>query len=162
NRCGCRVGRNCRGAASRRDDHGYAPADNIPRQRYEPIGLTIRGAEINCHIPAFDVTGVFQGLAECRHQVRVKRLAVEKSDQRHRWLRPRRERPRDRAAEQSDELAPFHGGYPRPTDHELRIAGLEWISERASQQKAVPWSESGQSRRIRTFATLLACPLCLQ
>src|SRR5262245_44459199 len=43
-----------------------------------------------------------------------------------------------RAAEQPDEIAASHGGYPRPTDHELRIAGLEWISERASQQKAVP------------------------
>ena len=94
NRCGCRVGRKCRGAASRRDDHGHAPADNIPGQRYKSIGLTIRGAEINRHVPAFDVTGVFQGLAECRHQVRVKGLAVEKSDHRHRrLLRARRERP---------------------------------------------------------------------
>jgi hypothetical protein len=41
-----RVGRKCRGAASRRDDRGLAPADNIPGQRYKSIGLTIRGAEI--------------------------------------------------------------------------------------------------------------------
>src|SRR5262249_3940195 len=52
--------------------------------------------------------------------------------------RTRNGRPRCRAAEQRYELAPSHVGYPRPTDHELRIAGLEWISERASQQKAVP------------------------
>src|SRR5262245_43303577 len=52
-RCGCRVGRKCRGAASRRDDHGHAPADNIPRQRYKSIGLTIRRAEINRQVPAF-------------------------------------------------------------------------------------------------------------
>ena len=44
----------------------------ISGQRYKSIGLTIRGAEINLHVPAFDVTGVFQRVAECRHQVRVK------------------------------------------------------------------------------------------
>src|SRR5215472_15272414 len=70
---------------------------------------------------------------------RLGRTSVDISDHRHlRLLRARRERPRSHAAEKRDELAPFHGGYPRPTDHELRIAGLEWISERASQQKAVP------------------------
>jgi hypothetical protein len=69
--------------------------------------LTICGAIINRHVPAFDVAGVFQRLAECRHQVRVKGLAVEKSDHRHsRLLRARRERPRGRAAEQRGELAP--------------------------------------------------------
>src|SRR5262249_19146706 len=73
------------------------------------IGLTIRGTEINCRVPAFDVTGVLQRLAECRHQVKVKGLAVEKSDYRHRGLlRPRRERPRRRAAEQRDEVPSFH------------------------------------------------------
>src|SRR5580704_7266389 len=80
NRCGCRVGRKCRGAASRSDDHGCAPADNIPGQCYKSIGLTIRGAEINRHGPAF---GLFQALAKSRHYVRVKGLAVEKSDDRH-------------------------------------------------------------------------------
>jgi hypothetical protein len=59
--------RKCRSAASRRDDHCYAPADNIPGQRYKSIGLTIRGAEINRHGPAFDVTPVFQALAKCSH-----------------------------------------------------------------------------------------------
>ena len=48
-----------RGTASRRDDHGHTPADNISGQRYKSISLTIRGAEINLHVPAFDVTGVF-------------------------------------------------------------------------------------------------------
>jgi hypothetical protein len=46
-------------------------------------------------------------LAECRHQVPVGRLAIEESDHRHcGLLRSRRERPRRRAAEQRDELAP--------------------------------------------------------
>src|SRR5262249_59995293 len=75
--------------------------------RYKSIGLTIRGAEINPHCPAFDVTGVFQGLAECRHQVRVKGLAIKKSDHRNRrLLRACLQRPRRRrATEQRDELA---------------------------------------------------------
>src|SRR5208337_4220775 len=67
---GCRVGRKCRGAAFRRDDYGDAPADNVTGQRYKSVGLTIRRAEINRHIPAFDVAGIFQRLAEYRHQVR--------------------------------------------------------------------------------------------
>jgi hypothetical protein len=41
------------------NDHGHAPADNILGQCYKSIGLTIRGAEINLHVPAFDVSGVF-------------------------------------------------------------------------------------------------------
>jgi hypothetical protein len=44
-----------------------------------------------------------QSIRDC-----VARLAVEEPDHRHRrLLRPRRERPRHRAAEQRDELAPF-------------------------------------------------------
>src|SRR5262249_61492275 len=99
NLCSCRVGGECRGAASRRDDHGDALANNIPGERYKSISLTIRGTEINRHVPAFDVTAVFQRLAERIHQVKVKGLAVEKSDHRHRrLLRARRERPHGRRA----------------------------------------------------------------
>ncbi len=109
NRCGCRVGRKCRSAASRRDDHGYAPADNISGQRNKSIGLTVRRAEIDRHVPAFDITRVFQGLAECCHQMKVKGLAVQKSDHRHRrLLRARRDRPRRSAAEKHDELTSRH------------------------------------------------------
>ena len=109
NCCGCRVGGKCRGAASRRNDHGHAPADNISGQRYKSISLTIRGAEINRHVPAFDVTGVFQGLAECRHQVKIKGLAVEKSDHRHcRLLRARHKWPRNRTTEKRNEFPAPH------------------------------------------------------
>jgi hypothetical protein len=88
-----------RATASRRHDNSYAPADDIPRQRYKSIRLTIRGTEINLNVLAFDVTGFFQCLAECRHQVRVKGLAVEKSDYcRRRLLRARRERQYRRGA----------------------------------------------------------------
>jgi hypothetical protein len=60
--------------------------------------------------PLAKTIGVFQRLAECLHQLRVKGLAVEKSDHWHRrLLRPRRERPAGSgAADERDELAPFH------------------------------------------------------
>ena len=48
----------------------------------------------------------------------------EHSDDTHRLLRARHERPRRCAAEQRDELAPFHGAYPKAKDHGLSIAGL--------------------------------------
>jgi hypothetical protein len=113
NRCGCRVGGKCRGAASRRNDHGHTPADNVSGQRYKSIRLTIRRAEINRHIPALDVTGVFQGLAECRHQVKIKGLAVEKTDHRHcRLLRARHKWPRNRTTEKCNE-------FPAPHVHRL-------------------------------------------
>src|SRR5215472_3661932 len=94
-------------------DAGYIEGRNVAiyfRQRYQSIGLTIRRAEINRDVPAFDVTRVFQGLPERRHQMKVKRLAVEKSDHWHRWLlRACGERPRcRRAAEKRDELATSH------------------------------------------------------
>lgn len=109
NRCGCSVGRKRGGTASRRDHNGYAPADDIPSQRYKSIRLTIRGTEINLHVPAFDVTGIVQRLAECRHQVRIKGLAVEKSDRWPRLLRVRSQRPTGRCtADKYDELAPSH------------------------------------------------------
>jgi hypothetical protein len=51
-----------------------------------------------------------QALAECGHKVRElpERRIPQKPDYRHRrLLRARRERPRSRAAEERDELAPF-------------------------------------------------------
>src|SRR5262249_12814720 len=124
----------CRSAASRRDDHGHAPADHVPGQRYKSIGLTIRGTEINCRVSAFDVTGVFQRLAECRHQVKVKGLAVEKSDHRkRRLLRARRERPRGRAAEQRDELAAS------------QLIELHAVSRQPGQDCRIPFSRTSVS-----------------
>src|SRR5262249_37843950 len=59
----------------------------------------------------FDVTGLAQSLSECSQQVcdLTGRFTAEEANHRHRWLlRARRERPRDRAADECDELAPFH------------------------------------------------------
>src|SRR5262249_55559292 len=62
------------------------------------------------HVLALDKSGFLKALAECGHEVGPigKRSAVEETDHRH-CLGPRRERPRGcRAAEQRDEIAPFH------------------------------------------------------
>jgi hypothetical protein len=66
-------------------------------------------AIVDGHVLALDKARVFQALAEWTQAVRVsvKRCWVKKPDYRHSRLLPaRRERPRDRAAEQRDELAP--------------------------------------------------------
>jgi hypothetical protein len=60
---------------------------------------------------ALDIARVFEALAECAQAVleRIRRCGVEEADHWHRRrLRARRERPRRRAADQSDEIAPFH------------------------------------------------------
>src|SRR5262249_38713979 len=60
----------------------------------------------------FDVAGFLQTLAECANEVRIRsgRSAMKITNHRHRrLLRARPERPRRScAAEQRDELAPFH------------------------------------------------------
>jgi len=76
NCCGCCVSGVCRGGATRRDDHGDAPVHQISSQSQKSISVTARGAVFDRHVSALDVAGVFQGLAECHHQVLVRRLAV--------------------------------------------------------------------------------------
>src|SRR6516165_6864608 len=74
--------------------------------------MIIRPAVFDRYILALDIAGFGQALTEGGSHRRVGpgRRTVEKPDHRHpRLLRARRERPRGgRAAEQRDELAPFH------------------------------------------------------
>src|SRR5262249_45183334 len=69
-------------------------------------------AIFDADIAVLDVTGLTQPLAERGHEMSEcpGRSAVEEPDHRQpRLLRARRQRPRGRrAAEQDDELAPFH------------------------------------------------------
>src|SRR5262249_29710180 len=59
------------------------------------------------HVLALDVAGFAEALAKRSDSARIRRPAVDKSDYRHpRLLRSRCHRPRRRAAEQRDELAP--------------------------------------------------------
>ena len=62
------------------------------------------------HVLALDVAGFVEALAERSGIARggLGRPGVDEADDRHRrLLRARRERPRRRAAEQRDELAPL-------------------------------------------------------
>ena len=97
---------------SGRGDHGDPSANQIGRQRRQPIDLILGPAVFDRHVLALDIAGVLQALAKCAQTVRerVRRCGVEEPDHRHRrLLRARRERPRSRrAAEQRDELAPLH------------------------------------------------------
>src|SRR5262245_23430616 len=81
-------------------------------QLRQPVDLILGPAVFNRHVLAFDVASVFKALAECAQTIldqRVRRSDVEEPDHRHRrLLRARRERPRSRAADERDELAPSH------------------------------------------------------
>src|SRR5262249_47107086 len=72
------------------------------------------------HITALDEARFVQALAERGHDpcAQLRHTGIDKPNPRHRrLLRARRERPRRRAAEQRDELAPIHRARPRPKDH---------------------------------------------
>src|SRR5262249_62353165 len=78
------------------------------RQRRQLVVLTLRPAIFDRHVLALDIAGFAQSFAECCQQTchRLRRISMDISDDwNSRLLRPRRERPRGRAAEQRDELA---------------------------------------------------------
>jgi hypothetical protein len=99
-RCGCRLGNCCRRAI--RDDHGHLSADQIGRQCYQAIALIVGPAVFDRDGLAFDIASFLQAVTKPPQTLRepVRRLAVEKSDYRHRrLLRARDERPRGCRAE---------------------------------------------------------------
>jgi hypothetical protein len=107
---GCRLGGANRWSASSGDYYGNLSINQIGRQRWKPIVLTIRIAVFNRHVPAFGITSFAQPFPEsCEEVCELRgRRPVEIPDHRHRGLlRARRQRPR-RRAEQRDELASFH------------------------------------------------------
>src|SRR5262249_38143673 len=86
-------------------------ADEIGDQCRESVVLTFRPTVFDRHILAFDITRFLQTLAERPDLLpqRSGRSGIEEADHGHRrLLRARRERPYRRAAEQRDELSPFH------------------------------------------------------
>jgi len=64
NRGGRLLGCECRRAATGRDNHGYLSTNQIGRQRWQPIVVTIRPAEFDRDILAFDIANLAQALAE--------------------------------------------------------------------------------------------------
>src|SRR5262245_29396208 len=85
--------------------------DQLGRKLRQPIVLILGPAIDDRDILAFDKTDLLQTTVKSTQTVsrRLRRRRAEESNHRHCLLRARRERPRSRrAAEQRDELAPFH------------------------------------------------------
>jgi hypothetical protein len=69
-RRGCRLGRERHSGASVRGDHHDLPANQLGRQRRQPVKLVLGPAVFNRHVLALDIAGVFQALAKCAQLVR--------------------------------------------------------------------------------------------
>src|SRR5215470_8251784 len=102
-----------RGRRALSDDHAYPQTDQFVCKRAETVGLSFRKSILNGNILPNNVSQVAQppleGVSAGYH--RGARVDAQKSNRDFvGWLlRVRRERPRRRrAAEQRDELAPFH------------------------------------------------------
>src|SRR5262249_33224310 len=79
--------------------------------RRQAIVFAFQPVVLDRHVLALDGAGFVEAFAERSAKVRgdLWRSGTHEADHWHRWLlRPRRDRPRSRAAEQRDELAPFH------------------------------------------------------
>src|SRR5215468_3889123 len=76
----------------------------------QPTVIIVGPTILDRDILTIDVTGLPHAAIECSELLAPGsgRAAVEESDNRHRLLRTRRERPCRRAAEQRDERAPPH------------------------------------------------------
>ena len=59
-----------------RDDHGDLPADQIGRQRRQPIELILGPAVFDRHVLALDIAGVLQALAKSAHDGPLSRQAI--------------------------------------------------------------------------------------
>jgi hypothetical protein len=127
-----------RSGTSGRDDHGDAPPDEVSRQLRQLIHLIVGEAVFDRDVLTFDVTRLLETLAKSAQLFaeRIRRLAMEDPDYRHRRLRARHERPRNRrAAEKRDELAPSHVHSSSRGSHPTTL-----LSKRrcASQQNGLP------------------------
>ncbi len=105
---GCCHSRENRRCAAGRDNHSYFSANQLGSNHLQSIVLTVRPAEFDCHVLAFDEAGCFQAVAERSDKVRKwrGRGAAHEPDDRYRFLCVRDNWPRNRAAEERDELAP--------------------------------------------------------
>src|SRR5262249_13365757 len=104
--------RSCLGGRRSRATDGGDCSDlsalQIRHQSRKSISLALCPAVYNRHVLALDIAGLFETLPKIAQAIRERvRFRVEKPDDWHcRLLRPRRQRPRRRAAEQRDELTP--------------------------------------------------------
>src|SRR6516165_9827977 len=110
NGCGRRLRCECRRSAGR-GNHGHLTMNQIGRHRRQLITAVPRPAVFDRHVAAINITVLAQPFEKGRQLplITLRRSGVQKPDHRRRWLlRARRERPRRRAAQQRDELAPLH------------------------------------------------------
>src|SRR5262245_28677311 len=94
-----------------RIDHGHLAADELCRQRWNPIILIVGKVIFNGDVLALDESGLLKAVPECTDKLSRagRRRAAEEPNHRHcRLLRPHRHGPCRRAAEQPDDLAPPH------------------------------------------------------
>src|SRR6185369_14899281 len=108
NRRGCGL----RGARreSVADDKHRPPCNHIRREGRQFIELIFSPLELDRDVPALDKASLLQSFAKCRQIFDLRRssAAVEEPDQRHRLLRVRCQRPRQRTACDLEKFPPFH------------------------------------------------------
>src|SRR5262249_37667863 len=94
-----------------RGQYGDLATNQIGGERRKSVIAAFRPAILDRHILALDIAGLLQTLMKRAHHgcEAVGQSAVEEPDHRHcRLLRPRRQRPRRRAAEKRNERAALH------------------------------------------------------
>ena len=103
------LGYQCRGAVGSDEDR-HLPPHQFVRQLGQLIDPALRVAVFDDDISADDEVGLFERLEKWLSQrgFRRGRPITEISDDRHRVLRARSKRPRRRATDNRDELAPPH------------------------------------------------------
>src|SRR5262245_44471694 len=111
-RCGRSFGRLNSSGRAGRSDNGDATADEVSHERRQAIVSAVQPIVLDNHVLTLDVAGFAEASAERSGMASggIGPPTADEADGRHRrLLRARRERPRGRrAAEQRDELAPFH------------------------------------------------------
>ena len=110
-RLGRRLGGAHCGRVSERDNDTHLTTDQIGRQGWQAIGLTICPAVFDQHVATFDVAAFRQSLAERRDEgsrIARRRISEEPDHRLVRLLCPRGERQGGRGPEQRHELATFH------------------------------------------------------
>src|SRR5262249_10845765 len=98
-------------AAAGGSQHRDGTADQFGSERRQAVIVAVRPAVFDRHVPALDIAAFRQAAAKGRHgasRLRRRTAAHESDDRTWRLLPADAERPRRRAAEQRDELAPPH------------------------------------------------------
>jgi len=87
-----------------RNYYRYLSTNQISRQFWQSVQLTLSEAVFDLEVAALDVACFTEALPDSVEQERIKPGAAEQAD--CRFLRTRRERPRGRPTEKKDEIAP--------------------------------------------------------